>query len=87
MTKAKAPQHRQDRWRGTEQEARSIIARGGPKVAHLLNNQDGTYSVMSHIVCDWCDYCDTQGDCRPMGNRPVEYEAVPYKPDPYANNP
>ena len=33
-------------------------------INHVLDNGDGTYSVMYHIVCEFCDYCEEQGDCR-----------------------
>ena len=69
-----------DRWRGTEDEARADIDNyKGPMIRHLLSNDDGSFSIMSHINCNWCDYCGTQGDCRAREN----YTAVPYKPNPY----
>lgn len=33
-------------------------------ICHILSNDDGTYSMMYHIVCEHCDHCDSQGDCR-----------------------
>ncbi len=49
------------------------------RISHLLDNGDGTYSVMCHIVCEWCDYCDSQGDCRLK----PDCVPVPYQDDPY----
>lgn len=60
-------------------EATRYLQEPSGMVRHLLVNKDGTYSIMSHIVCEWCDYCTTQGDCRGV-ETPV---AVPAKPDPY----
>lgn len=45
------------RWRGTLEEAR-LAASKGNMTSHILDNQDGTYSIMSHLVCEWCDYCE-----------------------------
>lgn len=41
-------------------EAMVIVdAAGGGllSIRHLLYNDDGTFSVMRHINCEWCDYC------------------------------
>jgi lipoate synthase len=70
----------EDRPRYTEEEARRILAEGAcAAIMHLLLNDDGTFSIMYHIVCEHCDYCDSQGDAR----RKKDIEAVPAKPDPY----
>jgi hypothetical protein len=68
----------EDRARMTLEEARSVCERPTNVITHLLSNDDGTFSVMSHIVCEHCDYCDSQGDCREGGKA-----AVPAKDDPY----
>ena len=34
----------------------------GNAIKHILDNQDGTYSMMSHINCEHCDYCDQYND-------------------------
>jgi len=68
------------RSRYTEEEARSILAKPASVIQHLLKNIDGTFSVMSHIVCEWCDYCDEQGDCRGnMDAEPVNAKCNPYE--------
>lgn len=55
----------ENRWRGTEKEARiSLLNSKSNMIGHLLDNQDNTFSIMSHIVCEYCDYCEEQGDCR-----------------------
>jgi len=44
-----------------------------------LDNGDGTYSIMYHIVCEFCDYCEEQGDCRGRG----DFVTPLAKEDPY----
>jgi hypothetical protein len=39
-------------------DARASLAKGSNAILHLLDNQDGTFSIMSHINCEHCDYCD-----------------------------
>ena len=39
-------------------EARASLAKPSNAICHLLDNQDGTFSIMSHINCEHCDYCD-----------------------------
>lgn len=29
-------------------------------ITHVLKNPEGDYSIMGHIVCEWCDYCTEQ---------------------------
>ena len=49
-------------------------------IAHLLDNGDGTYSLLYHIVCEHCDYCYTQGDCRGRGDAvPQLAKLLPYE--------
>lgn len=43
---------------------------------HALDNGDGTYSIMAHVVCEWCDYCKEQED------HGIELHDA--RPDPYA---
>lgn len=50
-----------DRPRFTLEEAQKIVGQGN-WIAHIMNNQDGTYSVMGHIVCEHCDYCDLENE-------------------------
>lgn len=38
------------------------ISKRGNSISHVIDNQDGTYSVMSHINCEHCDYCDQSND-------------------------
>jgi len=72
----------ENRAKYSEEEARRILVEeAGAAVMHLLDNGDGTFSIMSHIVCEMCDYCIEQGDCR--GNEKAF--AVPAKSDPYAS--
>jgi len=71
-----------NRPRFTEEEARrDLVDYPSAKITHLISNDDGTFSLLGHIVCEYCDYCEEQGDCR--GN----YNAIafPAKEDPYEN--
>ena len=71
-----------NRDRYTETEARDILENTTSNVImHLLDNEDGTFSIMGHIVCEHCDYCCSQGDAR--WERDIV--AVPAKRDPYEN--
>lgn len=55
----------ESRLRMTKEQAMELLANSNSNmVAHLLDNQDGTYSLVYHIVCEYCDYCESQGDCR-----------------------
>ena len=65
--------------RFSEEEARQALLQDSPKVEHLVSNDDGTFSILCHIVCEWCDYCEAQGDCR--GN--YDAIALPAKLNPY----
>lgn len=48
----------------TEADARQKLANTESNmVQHLcLNEDDGSFSIMAHIVCEHCDYCDEQDD-------------------------
>lgn len=60
------------RQRGTIEEAESWASMPG-ETRHVIANDDGTFSVMSHIVCEWCDYCD-QGGYGPFPAKENPYE-------------
>lgn len=47
----------QGRTRMSYADAVVLVEKPGNTIRHLLDNEDGTYSVMSHIVCEFCDYC------------------------------
>ncbi len=51
-----------DRDRLSLVEAQRVVANSGAWIAHLLSNDDGTYSIMKHINCEWCDYCSVKAD-------------------------
>jgi hypothetical protein len=42
-------------------EAVQVRKRPSNMISHLLINDDATYSVVYHIVCEHCDYCDSRG--------------------------
>ena len=77
-----------DRLRMTLAEARDPRNHDTNMISHILDNGDGTYSIMYHIVCEHCDYCDSQGDCRegPREGHLSTVEPVPYKFDAYELN-
>lgn len=68
-----------DRERMTLDDAKFVAERPTNVITHLLSNDDGTFSVMSHIVCEHCDYCDSQGDCGSGGKEPVPAKSNPYE--------
>lgn len=53
-------EHQMDRPRFTLDRAMEIHTAPSPKVTHVVKNPEGDYSVMSHIVCEWCDYCEAE---------------------------
>jgi hypothetical protein len=58
---------------------RFLTMHAGAKIMHLLDNEDGTFSILTHIVCEHCDYCHEQGDCRGK----EDAVALPAKGNPY----
>lgn len=71
-----------ERLRLTKAEAYSLEKYQTPMIAHLLTNEDETYSIMYHINCEWCDYCEQQGDARGMLHGEV-IVPMPAKENPY----
>ncbi len=85
-----------DNYRRLENEDRSRFSKDDVKkalencdldgnvIVHILENRDkkNTYSVMYHVVCEHCDYCDSQGDVRTL-----KWDEIltfpPYQEDPY----
>lgn len=68
-----------------EQATKLLVNSNSNMIAHLLDNQDGTYSLVYHIVCEYCDYCESQGDCRGRPDAPpkpakvrIYEETAPY---------
>lgn len=54
-----------DRERLSEEDAKSLILNSQSNmILHLVKNEDDSFSIVGHIVCEFCDYCETQGDCR-----------------------
>lgn len=70
-----------ERDRMTIEQAVGVATQPTNVITHVLANDDKTFSVMSHIVCEHCDYCDSQGDCRCIDVTTVR--PVPAKEDPY----
>lgn len=64
-----------------EQARESFLQYKGPCIMHpIYNEDDNTYSLMSHIVCEHCDYCDDQNKYE-LGDFP---SIIPLaKQDPY----
>ena len=46
----------EDRERMSLMEALSICDKGN-MIDHVVDNGDSTFSVVSHIVCEYCDFC------------------------------
>lgn len=76
-----------NRSRMSFEDAKRIIDEDGTYFAHLLDNSDGTYSVMSHINCEHCDYCEEKDSWYKAGIRDNElkYKSHLAKADPYEN--
>ena len=53
-----------ERDRFTFEKAKEIVMSKSAWRKHLLDNQDGTFSTMGHIACEWCDYCDAEENVR-----------------------
>lgn len=75
----------------TFEEAKKIVDNAEGWISHILINEDGTYSVMSHINCEWCVYCETKRVVHQLGiysyntktfdeDHPLVHKALP---DPY----
>ena len=47
-----------DRMRFTYDEAVKLKKEPTNKISHLVKNDDETYSLVYHINCEWCDYCE-----------------------------
>jgi hypothetical protein len=71
-----------ERARYTRDQIREIMERANTEgkhisgssvlsISHLLANADGTFSIMSHINCEHCDYCAE-------GKPEVEIDGVSY---------
>ena len=56
-------------------------------ICHLLRNDDDTYSIMYHIVCEHCDYCGQMSFVYESGLYFDELHPLihKYKDDPYEN--
>ena len=52
----------QNRPRLTLEEAQKSSDSWVGMISHVLRNPEGDFSVMGHIVCEWCDYCTEQED-------------------------
>ncbi len=70
-----------DRSRVTLEEAKALVVdHDHPSILgirHILDNGDGTFSVMCHISCEWCDYCE---EARGVADPCMVHKA---KEDPY----
>lgn len=52
----------ENRPRYSRDDAVSLMAQPTNAIQHLLENEDGTFSVMMHIVCEYCDYCAAEAE-------------------------
>lgn len=66
----------QDRERMSLEDAKKACKLGG-YIKHILDNQDGTYSLMGHINCEHCDYCDESNEWwESQKNQGLNYEEI-----------
>lgn len=50
------------RTRMSWEDALRATNKPSPRIQHIVRNDDDTYSVVSHIVCEFCDYCQEAKD-------------------------
>jgi hypothetical protein len=62
-----------NRMRMTLEQAQRVIDAPSNRIRHILKNDDDTYSIMGHIVCEFCDYCD-EGGIGPFTAKENPYE-------------
>jgi hypothetical protein len=69
-------------------EALAVMKKCTGWINHIILNEDKSFSIMSHINCEWCDYCDQRNAAYDNGIRysdddyPLVHEA---KQDPHEN--
>jgi hypothetical protein len=51
-----------DRYNGID--AQNVLRLDSNMILHVMRNDDDSYSVVGHIVCEMCDLCYAQGDAR-----------------------
>jgi len=71
----------EDRDRMSLEDARKEVERmyrsgGILSIHHILENEDGTYSIMRHINCEFCNYCEEGGS--PEAGKVHKARANPY---------
>lgn len=69
-----------DRERFSLADARLIDKGLVGRISHILDNKDGTYSVIGHSVCEHCDYCD---ESNKMVGVPDSERIHTARPNPY----
>lgn len=55
-------------------------------VHHILLNPEGDFSVMCHINCEFCDYCEAANEDHSLHINEAKYRTCgphPYREDPY----
>jgi hypothetical protein len=62
----------EERQRMTHGEAMSLLVRPSNAIEHLMDNGDGSYSIVFHIVCEHCDYCDAESEAWGKGEHDPE---------------
>jgi hypothetical protein len=75
----------ESRTRMSLDDAKKVIKKITNRIPHVIDNQDGTYSVMSHINCETCDYCDARNQGYKNGKRDEELDFMIHiaQEDPY----
>jgi hypothetical protein len=64
-----------NRPRFTLEEAQKASDTWVGRISHVVRNPEGDYSVMGHIVCEWCDYCTEQSE----GVKVHDFREDPYR--------
>lgn len=63
-------------------EAEDFLRQPSPMIRHLLDNGDNTYSIMAHINCEWCDFCEAGKN---LSREELITTAFPAKENAYEN--
>lgn len=50
-------------------EALEVYKKNIGWIVHLLLNDEGDFSIMGHINCEWCNYCEQQNIAYKAGLR------------------
>ena len=66
---------KEERTRFSLEEVLKEVDKPTNMITHAIKNPEGDYSIMGHIVCEWCDYCTEQEN----GIRIHDFKDDPYE--------